>query len=234
MLDSNFWRRYLEVYDFLNLIEPYRELLGVICDELEIRKGERILEAGCGTGNLVFKIKEEGALVVGLDNCREALEICRRKVPGIETVFADLSEKLPFPDNYFDKIASNNTLYAIPKEKQIDTLKELRRILKPGGKIVLANLRKGWNPLKVYFEGIRKNYSKEGLWLTFSKIVKASFPSVKIFYYNYLIQKENKYHFFDLHEQEELLRQAGFSKISPEKIVYARQSILNSGYNLLF
>ena len=58
MLDSNFWKRYFKVYDVLNLLIPYQELLNTICDELEIRPEERILEAGCGTGNLALKVEE--------------------------------------------------------------------------------------------------------------------------------------------------------------------------------
>jgi len=161
MLDSNFWKNYFKVYDVLNLLIPYQELLETICDELEIKPGERILEAGCGTGNLALKIKARGADIVGLDNCKEALDIYRKKDPEAKLVLTDLRKKLPFPDNYFDKIASNNTLYIIPKEKQLDSLKELYRILKHKGKIVLSNTKKGWKPMKIYIRGIKENLKKE-------------------------------------------------------------------------
>ena len=44
MLDSKFWKRYFKVYDVLNLLIPYQELLNTICDELDIKPGEKILE----------------------------------------------------------------------------------------------------------------------------------------------------------------------------------------------
>ena len=44
MLDSEFQARYFEVYDVLNLLIPCQELLETICDELEIKPGEKILE----------------------------------------------------------------------------------------------------------------------------------------------------------------------------------------------
>ena len=44
MLDSKFWKRYFKVYDVLNLLIPYQELLETICDELDIKPGEKILE----------------------------------------------------------------------------------------------------------------------------------------------------------------------------------------------
>jgi ubiquinone/menaquinone biosynthesis C-methylase UbiE len=230
MLDSKFWKKYFEVYDVLNLLIPYQELLETICDELDIKPGEKILEAGCGTGNLALKIKERGAEVIGLDNCKEALEIYKKKDPNAKVVLADLREKLPFPDNYFDKIASNNTLYAIPKEKQLDTLKEFYRILKPGGKIVMANLKKGWRSEKIYISGIKKNLKKEGSCSTFLKIIKMIIPTIKVFYYNYFIKKETQYYFCDFNEQKELLKRAGFKEISETKLVYANEAILNSAF----
>lgn len=233
MLDESFWKKYLKVYDFLNLLIPYQELLETICDELDIKKGEKILEAGCGTGNLALKIKERGAEVVGLDNCREALEVCQKKDPDIEIVLADLTQKLPFPDNYFDKIASNNTLYTIPEEKQLETLKELKRVLKPGGKIVIANPKRGWKPLMIYIDGIEKNLKKEEFLLTFYKVLRMIVPTVKILYYNRLIKREGKYHFFEFDEQRELLEKIGFFEIAQTKKIYANQGVINSAYKRL-
>jgi ubiquinone/menaquinone biosynthesis C-methylase UbiE len=232
MLDSKFWARYFRVYDVLNLLIPYQELLETICNELEIKPGEKILEAGCGTGNLALKIKERGAEVIGLDNCKEALEIYRKKDPNANLVLADLREKLPFPDNYFDKIACNNTLYIIPKEKQIDVLKEFYRILRSKGKIILVNPKKGAKPIKIYFEGVKKSLKKNGLFKTIKNVSLMAIPTIKILYYNRLILKEcekNSYKFFDFNEQKELLKKVGFINISETKLVYGDQNILNSG-----
>jgi len=230
MLDSKFWKNYFKVYDVLNLLIPYQELLETICDELSIKSGERILEAGCGTGNLALKIKERCGKVIGIDNSQEALEIYRKKDPNAKLFLANLREELPFPDNYFDKIASNNTLYIIPKEKQLDTLKELYRILKPEGKIVLANLKKGWKSGKIYITGVKENLKREGVYSTFLKIVKLIIPTLKVFYYNYFIRKESEYYFCEFNEQKELLKQAEFKNVSETKLVYANQSILNSAF----
>jgi ubiquinone/menaquinone biosynthesis C-methylase UbiE len=232
MLDSKFWARYFKVYDVLNLLIPYQELLETICNELEIKPGEKILEAGCGTGNLALKIKERRAEVVGLDNCKEALDIYQKKDPTAKIVLADLREKLPFPDNYFDKIASNNTLYIIPKEKQLDTLKELYRILKPNGKIVIVNPKKGGQPIKIYLTGIKQSFKKNGWLKTIKDIISMIIPTIKMLYYNQLIKKESEkgsYHFFEFNEQKELLEKAEFKNIST-RLVYADQNILTVGF----
>lgn len=230
MLDSQFWTRYLKVYDVLNLLIPYQELLETICAELEIKPGEKILEAGCGTGNLAIKIKEKGGDVIGLDNCKEALEIYKEKDPNAKILLADLTKNLPFSDNYFDKIVCSNTLYIIPKEKHLSVLKEFYRILKPQGKIVLVNPVKGGSPIKIYLEGIRKSLKRNGCWKTLKTLILMIAPTIQILYYNSKIRKEDEkgsYHFFDFNEQEKLLQKTGFRTISQTKFVYANQSILN-------
>ena len=230
MLDSKFWARYFKVYDVLNSLIPYQELLETICDELEIKPGEKILEAGCGTGNLAIKIKERGGDVIGLDNCKEALEIYKKKDPSAKVVLADLREKLPFPDNYFDKIACNNTLYVIPKEKQLDVLEELYRILRPGGKLVIVNPIKKGKPLKIYLKGIKQSTEKKGFLKTFKDIISMFTPAIRMFYYNFLIKRADKkggYHFFDFNEQKKLLEKINFKNVSATRLVYAGQAILN-------
>jgi ubiquinone/menaquinone biosynthesis C-methylase UbiE len=232
MFDSKFWARYFKVYDVLNLLIPYQELLETICNELEIKPGEKILEAGCGTGNLAIKIKERGGDVIGLDNCKEALEIYKKKDPNAKIVLADLREKLPFPDNYFDKIACNNTLYIIPKEKQLDVLKELYRILKPEGKIIITNPLKESRIYKIYTAGIRANFKKEGLVRTIIKIVKFFPQTIEIFYFNCVLNKkikEGKGYFSTEEELQNLLRNSGFRNILKKGLVYANQNILLIG-----
>lgn len=231
MLNSSFWERYFRVYDVLNLLIPYQELLKTICDELDIKPGEKILEAGCGTGNLAIKIKERGGNVIGLDNCKEALEIYKKKDPNAKTVLADLREKLPFPDNYFDKIACNNTLYILPKEKHLFTLKEFYRILKPGGKIVIVNPKKGGSPLKIYLQGVKKSFKKIGVLKTIKNVLLMFIPTIEILFYNAKIKKESEkksYHFFDLDEQKKYLEKIGFHNFTENKLVYEDQAILTS------
>jgi len=212
----------------LNLFIPYQELLEAICRELDIKEGEKILEAGCGTGNLALKIKERRADVEGLDNCKAALEIYKKKDHDAELVLADLTKKLPFLNNYFDKIACNNVLYAIPKDKQPSLISEFYRILKPGGKIVISNPKKGWKLYKIYIAGIRENFHREGVVKSILKIFKLLIFAIKILHYNHLIARESEFYFFDIDEQNKLLIKAGFRNATNTELVYGEQSLLNS------
>ncbi len=231
MLESNFWKKYFGVYDVLNLLIPYRDLLETICEELDVKEGEKILEAGCGSGNLVRELVKRGAQVTGFDYCKEALEVCKKKNPEAKIVFGNLIKPLPFPDNYFDKIACNNTLYTIPKEKHRSVLIELKRVLRPGGRIVISNPKKEWKPFEIYTYGIKQNFQQQGILRTIIKVAKMIIPTIKILYYNDIIRKQSQYYFFEPQEQGQALALAGFSNISNPKSVYANQAVLSLGWN---
>jgi len=231
MLDSNFWAKYFKVYDILNLVIPYQRLLKEIIKESEIKKDNLVLDAGGGTGNLSLLLEKEGAKVINLDFSKEALNIYKKKNKDAQIIFHDLTHKIPFPDNHFDKIVSNNTLYNIPKEKRLDVMIELRRVLKPKGKIVIANIHKNFKPIKIYLNTIKENIKRYGIFNTIKLILKMFVPTIKMFYYNFIIQKEHKFNknnLFDLNEQKELLEKARFAYVSETKLVYTNQGILNS------
>ena len=232
MLEKDFWRRYFKVYDVLNLVVPYQELLQGIIKETDIREGDLVLDAGGGTGNLALILEKQGAKVINLDFSQEALEIHKKKNPHGQMILHNLTQKLPFPDNKFDKVISNNTLYNLPREKRLETMLELKRVLKPKGKIVLSNIHKGFRPIKIYITAIKENIKRYGILNTIKLVFKMIVPTIKMFYYNFIIQKEHKFNknnLFDFNEQKELLNKTGFKNISETKLVYAGQGILNRG-----
>ena len=60
--NSFFWDIYAKLYDTLNLLEPYQRLHREVLDKLELKGGERILDAGCGTGNFEKLLSQNGSL----------------------------------------------------------------------------------------------------------------------------------------------------------------------------
>lgn len=107
---------------------------------LNIKEGERILDLGCGDGyylHILSNTKIKLSLV-GSDFDPPALEAAKRNLKGkkIPLHFGDLMKKLPFKDNYFDKIVMSEVAEHLPDD--IKCLKEVRRVLKPGGILCLT------------------------------------------------------------------------------------------------
>jgi ubiquinone/menaquinone biosynthesis C-methylase UbiE len=227
MIGNDFWAKYFKDYDKLNLVPSYVELLTSICQELQPEPGSLVLDIGSGTGNLALRLRGMGCRVVALDFCREALECHQTKHDDCRLVLADLTKGLPFKEDSFDAIASNNVLYTLSAGDQIRAMKELHRVLKPGGRIALANPRAGWKPLAIYGRGISLSVRAEGWSVTTFRIVRWIVPTVKMFYYNRKLAKESHYHYFEPDEQRRLLEQSGFRAASETKWVYGGQAILD-------
>jgi len=229
MLDVKFWKNYFDVYDVLNELIPYQELLEKIVEHLNLKESDLVLDAGSGTGNLSVLIEKTGARVVGIDFSNVGVSIHKRKIPNADVRIGDLTQPLPFPDNHFDKICSNNVIYTIPIEKRPNLFKEFYRVLKPGGVIVISNIHKSFSPSRIYTDHVRREFMQNPLASAY-RLVKFVSPTVKMFSYNKKITKENtsgSYDFLDIHDQHRLLKDAGFSRISEGEYVYAGQAVLN-------
>ncbi len=135
----------------LPLYDPFCRLLGIasvhrtLVDQAGIRPGHRVLEIGCGTGNLALLVKRlhPRAEVVGLDPDPKALARARRKAGRKALpVLLDLgfAEELPYPDASFDRVFSAFMFHHLKPDGKEKTLREIRRVLKPGGSLHLLDL----------------------------------------------------------------------------------------------
>ncbi|MFA6322979.1 MAG: methyltransferase domain-containing protein [Candidatus Buchananbacteria bacterium] len=229
MLDKKFWKKYFKSYDVLNVLIPYQQLLDKLIESLDIKKGDLVLDAGAGTGNLSVKLVEKGAKVTALDSIQEGLDMIKIKNSDIKIVKNDLSEPLPFSDNYFDKIVLNNVAYTLSPERRKLIFDEFFRILKPKGKIVVSDVIEGWNPTVIYTNHLSKEFEIIGLWKTLAKVLALIIPTLKIFYYNSKIKKEEVTgNSMKENEHIDLLKDSGFGSISDNLMVYANQAVLNS------
>ena len=97
----------------------------------------RVLDAGCGSGRLTVALARAGADVTGIDTSGERLEQARLRAAGagvpMRLVEADLDLPLTFADGSFDAVTSRLALM-IP-EDPVATLRELRRVLAPDGRV---------------------------------------------------------------------------------------------------
>jgi demethylmenaquinone methyltransferase/2-methoxy-6-polyprenyl-1,4-benzoquinol methylase len=106
--------------------------------EQAVREGDRVLDACCGTGDLALAAHSQGAAeVVGLDFSEKMLDRARVKGPDIEWVHGDVLA-LPFEDASFD---SATVGFGIRNVDDLEAgLRELRRVLRPGGKLAILEI----------------------------------------------------------------------------------------------
>jgi SAM-dependent methyltransferase len=97
--------------------------------------GRRILDAGCGAGPVAADLRERGAVVAGFDASAGMLALARRRLgEGVVLERAELGGPLPFTDAGFDDVVASLVLHYL--EDWTTALAELRRVLKPGGRLI--------------------------------------------------------------------------------------------------
>ncbi|MFA5878302.1 MAG: class I SAM-dependent methyltransferase [Candidatus Staskawiczbacteria bacterium] len=121
--------------------------------------GDKVLDLGCGNGRLFSVLKEKGIEYVGMDNSEGLIEEAKRRFPKASFKVGGLLT-LPFPEDTFDKVYCIATLHHIPSnELRVVALKEIKRVLKPKGILVLTvwNL---WQRKTIWRKVIRNNLLK--------------------------------------------------------------------------
>lgn len=121
------WRRYVDA--------TVRETLA----RIELTPGSAVLDVACGTGVLLgaLRSEREPGRLVGVDLSIAMLEVARRRLgPGVDLAEAS-AEGLPFGDRTFDLVVSTNAFHYF--RRPLAALGEMRRVLRPGGRLVLAD-----------------------------------------------------------------------------------------------
>ena len=120
--------------------------------QARIQENSRVLDLGCGTATLTILLKKSQpeAEVRGIDIDPTVLEIAKEKAAraGVD-IALDLGTafKLPYPDNYFDRVISSLVFHHLTTENKVRSLKEVLRVLKPKGELHVADLGKPQNTL---------------------------------------------------------------------------------------
>jgi demethylmenaquinone methyltransferase/2-methoxy-6-polyprenyl-1,4-benzoquinol methylase len=143
--------RIAPVYDVMNRVMTagldirWRRLTA----EAAVRPGDTVLDGACGTGDLALAALKAGAArVTGLDFSERMLERARRKSAQVEWVRGDLLA-LPFSDGSFD---SATVGFGVRNVADLErALAELRRVLRPGGRLAILEITQPRGILRPFF-----------------------------------------------------------------------------------
>lgn len=141
LADTNTWNTELYQSSHAFVWEFGRDLLNMLLP----KPGERILDVGCGTGQLTVDIAKAGAEVIGLDVSQQMIKAARQNYPDLRFEVADIAAT-----NYageFDAVFSNAALHWVKNQESAITA--IARALKPGGRLVFemgcrGNIRHIW------------------------------------------------------------------------------------------
>jgi len=143
-----------EYYATLDYLTPCESLLF----DQYLRSGMTILDLGVGGGRTTSYLSSIAGRYVGVDYAAQMIAACRKKFPRLEFEVANAADLSNFVSASFDAVvmAFNGMDYVIPNESHFCALREIRRVLKPGGILIFSShnprsiwMRPSWNPRRV-------------------------------------------------------------------------------------
>lgn len=156
--------------------------------EARIAPDARVLDLGCGTGTLTILIKQRQrtADVVGFDGDPAVLEIARAKAQqqGVNIKLEQgMAYQLPYPNASFDRVLSSLVLHHLTTQDRERALRQVYRVLKPGGEFWIIDFGKPHNALAFLISRVMRNLERtkdliDGLLP--AQLERAGFKEVKV------------------------------------------------------
>jgi ubiquinone/menaquinone biosynthesis C-methylase UbiE len=124
-------------YDLLTRLLGMKRVYNALIEQADLADGQRVLEIGCGTGNVTIRAKQAhpGADLTGSDPDPRALDRARRKARGLTGIRFEraFAQELPYKDGEFDRVLSSMMLHHLDDDTKSAAAAEVHRVLRPGG-----------------------------------------------------------------------------------------------------
>tara|TARA_B100000131_G_scaffold85522_1_gene82460 strand:- start:738 stop:1529 length:792 start_codon:yes stop_codon:yes gene_type:complete len=126
------------------------------------KKNSKFLDVGCGTGEHLNLAKNYNYDPYGVEPAEDMIKFAKNSYPEIK-IKKGLSNNLEFEDNFFDIVLMVEVLRYLDKQDIEKSLKEARRVLKPGGKIIVTLVNKWSLDFFFIFQNLRKIFKKSSI-----------------------------------------------------------------------
>jgi SAM-dependent methyltransferase len=155
--ERSLWDIYARCYDAIAVLQPYQQMLDDVIAEVPTQPAPcRVLDAGCGTGNVtqtLLIMRPDVGEVVAADRSVAMLRRSRRKNPTVTHVQADLNGQLGELSGSFDLIVCTNVLYTLANPRHSLTM--LKSRLAPGGRLVVTTPKARVDTREIVLQHIR-------------------------------------------------------------------------------
>lgn len=154
---------------------------------VEAVRGLRVLDAACGAGYGTDLLGHSALEATGLDLSQAAVEHASAQYPACRFVVGSIAQ-LPFEDESFDAVISFETLEHVDSTTQQTFLAEIKRVLTPGGFLIMSTPDKHWAtdvPGTVNEHHVHELYEAD-----FEKLVQGHFSNVAVYYQNLWVYSE--------------------------------------------
>ena len=142
------WASFYDATVNIMTLGQARRLRMLTVDRALLKPGESVLDVGCGTGAVTIPAKMKAGSkgsAAGIDPAPEMIAVARQKAKqaGLDIDFrVGVIESLPFSDATFDVVTSSLMMHHLTDRLRVKGLAEIWRTLKPGGRILIADMRR--------------------------------------------------------------------------------------------
>jgi ubiquinone/menaquinone biosynthesis C-methylase UbiE len=135
---------FLPGYDLMSRLIGMSKVHDTLIAQAELDGDLRVLEIGCGTGNVTLRAKRAHPDIelIGCDPDPRALARAQRKARGLSGIRFDhgYAQQLPYSDGEFDRVLSSMMLHHIPDDVKAEAAAEVFRVLRPGGRLHVGDI----------------------------------------------------------------------------------------------
>lgn len=156
------YRSLTRLYDpLLRLTLREEAIKRALVEQCSVAGGMRVLDVGSGTGTLTLMLAQAKphVRVTGVDGDPDVLRIAREKADraAVAVDFVEgLATSLPFEDASFDRVTTSLVLHHLTADDKVRALREMHRVLRPGGELNIADWGKPHGPMmRVAFIGVQ-------------------------------------------------------------------------------